>query len=140
MRRPGLFIACAGIALAPTQGVLGIDPPFPTTVELLGSSTYNTTDWDENNDGFGTIEMKDDVNGLLFNPEGTDDAVRTQFIPGFKVADGVGWAKFRLEVGDANNDTKDIAFYLGLYNDANDPFTTEPTQAAFFKKDSGTGE
>lgn len=133
MRRRNVFLATGSALGAISLGALAIDPPFPTTVELVGSSTYNTTDWDEDNDS-GDIGMNDDVNGLLFQPGAQNDAVRTQFIPGAVVEDGVTWAKFRVEIDDDDADTDDIAFYLGLYNNADDPFTTEPTQAAVFKK------
>jgi hypothetical protein len=71
--------------------------------------------------------------GLVFTPGPTQgDSVRHQLKRGFQVNNGVAYAVFRLNVQNVNT----VGFVLGFYSLESDPFGTEPTYAAYFKKDA----
>jgi hypothetical protein len=118
-----------GALFVPGVAVRSADPPFPDTINLLGSSVYNETDWGVNLGDGGTIGMDTVVNGLKYTPYrlATDKTVRHQHIRQYTVEDGVAWATFRLAVtDDTEDDTDSIGFFFGLYDTATDPFTTAP--------------
>jgi hypothetical protein len=122
-------LATLGVLVMLTVPARSADPPFPDTINLLGSAVYNETDWTVNVDESGSIAMDTTVNGLLYQPANntSGNSVRHQHIRQYTVEDGVAWATFRLAVtDDTEDDTDSIGFFFGLYDTATDPFTTAP--------------
>jgi hypothetical protein len=122
-------LATLGALVILTVPARSADPPFPDTINLLGSAVYNVTDWTVNASQDGKIEMNTTVNGLLYEPDNatSGNSVRHQHIRQYTVEDGVAWATFRLAVtDDTEDDTDSIGFFFGLYDTATDPFTTAP--------------
>jgi hypothetical protein len=128
-------LATLGVLVMLTVPARSADPPFPDTINLLGSAVYNETDWTVNVDESGSIAMDTTVNGLLYQPANntSGNSVRHQHIRQYTVEDGVAWATFRLAVTDSN-DTEDIGFVFGVYKTDDDPFNGTPTQGAYVTK------
>ena len=143
MRVKRLVMLAMSIVLIAQVGSYSQAPPFSEKVSLLGSTVYNAedngandpdSDWlvDRTDVLSGSIVM--DKEGLVFVPgDSSNESVRHQLKRGFQVGDGQASAAFRIKVSDLAT----LGFIVGFYNEDSDPYSGQPTYAAYFQKSPG---
>lgn len=146
MRRTSLLAtALAGAFTLAAHGQIP-DPDFPDKLHWQSGAVYNAVDdgvnsGDPGSDWFVDVDSGASISvvpaGVRFEVTGsTSIAARTQLQHGYRVQDGVGFAKFRLTVSDSSQ----VGFMAGLYSrdDTPEDPMSPPTDGVYFRKDSSS--